>query len=60
MLWGIFEGCVYFGGGFPCVGEFDVVVCGGMFDRVCIHLAIVDTLYDMTECLRDLYVVCGV
>ena len=29
-----FGGCVYSRGIFSCVGEFDVVMCGGRFDRV--------------------------
>ena len=28
-------GSVCYGGVLPCVGEFDIVVCGGRFDGVC-------------------------
>ena len=57
---GSFEGCVCSRGGFPCIGEFDVVMCVGGFDRVGIHLNIMDFLYGVMECLWGLYVSCGV
>ena len=30
------SGSVYYGGVLPCVGEFDIVVCAGRFDGVCV------------------------
>lgn len=56
---GSVEGCVYSGGGFPQVGEFDVLMCGGGYHRVGIHLDIVESLTDVMDCLRDWYVFCG-
>ena len=34
------KGSVCFGGIFPCFGDFDVVVCGGGFNRVCIYMCV--------------------
>lgn len=41
------------------VGEFDVLMCGGGYDRVGIRLDIVESLTDVMDYLRDLYVFCG-
>ena len=57
---GIFWGCVYHGGAFPCVGEFDVVMCWGRFDRVGINVDIMYFLNDILEFLWVLCVFCGV
>ena len=35
VCWG---GNCCFGGLFPCFGGFNVIVCGGRFDGVCINL----------------------
>ena len=44
-LGGSFKGYVYFGSIFSHVGEFDVLVCMGEFNKACIHLDVVDTIY---------------
>lgn len=50
---------MYFGGGFKCVGKFDLVVCSGGFNRLGIHLDIMDSLYNVMERMRGLYVSWG-
>lgn len=46
---GCFKGCVYSGGGLPCVGEFHVIMCGNVLNGVGIHLYIVDYLHDVVK-----------
>jgi hypothetical protein len=52
---GSVKGYVYFGGDFPQVGGFDVLMRG-----VGVHLDIVESLKDVMDCLRNLCVSCGV
>ena len=54
------ERCVCSKGGFPHVREIDVVICGGGFDKVSIHLDTVASPSDVMECLHGLYVYCGI
>ena len=39
---------------YPCIGEFDVVMCGGGFDRVGICVDIIYIFYDILEFLWGL------
>ena len=39
-VWGVFywgRRCC-FGGFFPCFGDFDVVICGGGLDGICVDM----------------------
>ena len=56
VLWGGYERCVYYKGGFLLAGKNDLVICEGGFGKVGIHLDIVDSLYEVMKCLHGLYV----